>query len=139
MNIDEIIRKEREESQAVLDEYLHHLWGNEGDDKLTDERLLALATTIQQVLTPVEERSLLGSPTVDADSIMCYQLPGSITKSGRLRRIEYWQKKMRAVTRLITKSADVWIGTKAGAGGRCISAKGRVRTNRVVRSPGTIA
>lgn len=37
--------------QAVLDEYLHHLWGNEGDDKLTDERLLALATTIQQVLT----------------------------------------------------------------------------------------
>lgn len=40
-------------------------------------------TTIQQVLTPVEEASLLGSPTTDADSIMCYQLPGSITKSGR--------------------------------------------------------
>lgn len=37
--------------QAVLDEYLYHLWGNEGNEKLTDEGLLALATTIQQVLT----------------------------------------------------------------------------------------
>lgn len=41
------------------------------------------ATTIQQVLTPVEESSLLGSPTTDQDSVMCYQLPGSITRNGK--------------------------------------------------------
>lgn len=36
-----------------------------------------------QVLTPIEERSLLSPTPVDATSIMCYQLPGSITKDGR--------------------------------------------------------
>lgn len=40
-------------------------------------------TTIQQVLTPVEESALLGSPSVDQDSIMCYQLPGACTKTGK--------------------------------------------------------
>lgn len=38
--------------------------------------------TRQQVLTPIEERSVLGTP-VDATSIMCYRLPGSITKDGK--------------------------------------------------------
>lgn len=37
---------------------------------------------INQVLTPLEEESLMGSP-VDATSIMCYQLPGSITRDGK--------------------------------------------------------
>lgn len=37
----------------------------------------------RQVLTPIEESSLLGTLKSDANSIMCYQLPGSITKSGR--------------------------------------------------------
>src|SRR4051812_11922450 len=37
----------------------------------------------QQVLTPIEESSLLGTETPDPNSIMCYQIPGSITKSGR--------------------------------------------------------
>lgn len=41
------------------------------------------ATTIQQVLTPLEERSLVGSPPLDQTSIMCYQLPGECTKNGR--------------------------------------------------------
>lgn len=36
----------------------------------------------QQVLTPIEEGSLLGTPHPDPDSIMCYQIPGSVTKSG---------------------------------------------------------
>ncbi|MEO3787598.1 M12 family metallopeptidase [Actinocorallia sp. B10E7] len=36
----------------------------------------------QQVLTPLDEASLLGTP-VDQTSIMCYQLPGSITKDGQ--------------------------------------------------------
>jgi hypothetical protein len=35
-----------------------------------------------QVLTPLDERSLLSTPA-DQTSIMCYQLPGSITRNGR--------------------------------------------------------
>jgi hypothetical protein len=37
----------------------------------------------QQVLTPLEESSLLGTPRADPKSIMCYQIPGSITKDGK--------------------------------------------------------
>jgi hypothetical protein len=36
-----------------------------------------------QVLTPIEESSLLGTPHADPDhSVMCYQIPGEITKHG---------------------------------------------------------
>ena len=38
---------------------------------------------IQQVLTPIEEGSLLGTPHADPNTIMCYQIPGSITKDGK--------------------------------------------------------
>lgn len=41
------------------------------------------ATTRQQVLTPVEETSLLRPTAPEDTSIMCYQLPGSITRDGR--------------------------------------------------------
>jgi hypothetical protein len=37
---------------------------------------------IQQVLTPIEEGSLMGTPQADPNSIMCYQIPGEITKDG---------------------------------------------------------
>ena len=37
----------------------------------------------QQVLTPIEESSLLHTDHADANSIMCYQIPGEITKSGQ--------------------------------------------------------
>lgn len=37
----------------------------------------------QQVLTPIDERSLMGTPIAEQDSIMCYQLPGTITKNGK--------------------------------------------------------
>ncbi len=37
----------------------------------------------QQVLTPVSEKSLFGTEHSDELSIMCYQLPGSITKDGK--------------------------------------------------------
>ncbi|MDB4916620.1 MAG: Molecular chaperone [Gemmatimonadetes bacterium] len=37
---------------------------------------------VQQVLTPIEESSLMGTEHTDQTSIMCYQLPGSITKNG---------------------------------------------------------
>ena len=36
----------------------------------------------QQVLTPIEESQLLGT-AVDEHSIMCYQIPGAITRSGK--------------------------------------------------------
>ena len=36
-----------------------------------------------QVLTPIEESSLLGTAHSDPHSIMCYQIPGSITRSGK--------------------------------------------------------
>lgn len=37
----------------------------------------------QQVLTPLEDSSLLGTVNADQTSIMCYQLPGAITKDGK--------------------------------------------------------
>jgi hypothetical protein len=37
----------------------------------------------QQVLTPLDESSLWGTNHDDPDSIMCYQIPGSITKNGQ--------------------------------------------------------
>jgi astacin (peptidase family M12A) len=36
-----------------------------------------------QVLTPLEDSSLLGTPKADPHSIMCYQIPGVLTKSGK--------------------------------------------------------
>jgi hypothetical protein len=38
------------------------------------------AETVRQVLTPIENGSLIGTPNPDPNSIMCYQIPGSITK-----------------------------------------------------------
>jgi len=40
------------------------------------------ATVDQQVLTPLDDRSIVGT-LPDQDSIMCYQLPGEITKDGQ--------------------------------------------------------
>lgn len=37
----------------------------------------------QQVLTPLSDKSIRGTPNADDTSIMCYQLPGSITIDGR--------------------------------------------------------
>ncbi len=37
----------------------------------------------EQVLTPIEESSLLGTAHADPRSIMCYQIPGSLTKDGK--------------------------------------------------------
>lgn len=39
-------------------------------------------TVQEQVLTPLDDRSLMSTPA-DQDSIMCYQLPGSIMKDGK--------------------------------------------------------
>ncbi|OUJ74708.1 M12 family metallopeptidase [Hymenobacter crusticola] len=40
------------------------------------------ATVDAQVLTPLNDQSIMGTPA-DQTSIMCYQLPGSITKDGK--------------------------------------------------------
>jgi hypothetical protein len=37
----------------------------------------------QQVLTPLEDASLLGTEHSDPNSIMCYQIPGVVTKNGK--------------------------------------------------------
>jgi hypothetical protein len=37
----------------------------------------------QQVLTPISQGSLLGTPHADPRSIMCYQIPGFLTKDGK--------------------------------------------------------
>jgi hypothetical protein len=37
----------------------------------------------QQVLTPIEKSSLWGTSHADSNSIMCYQIPGTITKDGQ--------------------------------------------------------
>jgi len=39
-------------------------------------------TVDEQVLTPLDQRSIMATPA-DQTSIMCYQLPGSITRNGR--------------------------------------------------------
>jgi hypothetical protein len=39
--------------------------------------------TREQVLTPLTQASIRGTPGADQNSIMCYQLPGSITKDGQ--------------------------------------------------------
>ncbi len=38
---------------------------------------------IDQVLTPLEESALLGTAVTDETSIMCYDMPGFLTKDGR--------------------------------------------------------
>lgn len=38
---------------------------------------------IDQVLTPLEESSLLGTPMAEADSIMCYEISGGLTLDGK--------------------------------------------------------
>jgi hypothetical protein len=40
-------------------------------------------TVMSQVLTPLDESSLMGTPSADDTSIMTYQLPGAIMKDGR--------------------------------------------------------
>ena len=36
----------------------------------------------QQVLTPIEQSSLWGTDHSDPDSVMCYQIPGTVTRNG---------------------------------------------------------
>jgi hypothetical protein len=72
-------------------------WGTDGvhltvgflDNPATDlrkrilEHMNAWASYANVVLTPIEEGSLWGTTHADPTSIMCYQIPGSITKDGQ--------------------------------------------------------
>ena len=59
--------------QIDPDKAIAYFWQNDGWD----------ANTVRaQVLTPIEESSLWGTAHADPYSIMCYQLPGTITKDG---------------------------------------------------------
>lgn len=64
----------REELVARIDPEKAYkwFWETQGWDK---------ATVDAQVLTPLDEASVMGTPP-DIDSIMCYQLPGEIMKDG---------------------------------------------------------
>ncbi|MBL1202443.1 MAG: peptidase M12 [Nostoc sp. GBBB01] len=68
----EHMRKELIE-RIVPDKAYEYFWENYRWDRQTVD---------QQVLTPLDERSIMGTP-VDQTSIMCYQLPGSITRDGQ--------------------------------------------------------
>jgi hypothetical protein len=37
----------------------------------------------RQVLTPIDQASIMGTPRPDTNSIMCYQIPGRLTKTGQ--------------------------------------------------------
>jgi len=41
------------------------------------------ADVLSQVLTPLEDKQLTATPMADQQSIMCYQIPGAITRSGK--------------------------------------------------------
>jgi hypothetical protein len=53
---------------------IKYFWDNDGWDE---------SMVRSQVLTPISESSLMGTPHADALSIMCYQLPGEITTDGQ--------------------------------------------------------
>lgn len=65
----------RKELVALIDpdKAKQYFWNLSGWDATTVE---------QQVLTPLEESSLLGTERPDESSIMCYQIPGDITYNG---------------------------------------------------------
>lgn len=73
----------------------------------------------RQVLTPLEESSLLGTADSDPKSIMCYQIPGQITKTGKPilggKDIDKWDYSFMATVYPKPSSTG---GAKKAAGGR---------------------
>jgi hypothetical protein len=65
-------------------------------------------TTANNVLTPVDESSIRGTPA-DEDSVMCYQLPGSITRDGRpIRGGADINERDATFARVIYQPWDAW-------------------------------
>jgi hypothetical protein len=89
---------------------------------------------LQQVLTPLEQSSLIATATADARSIMCYQLPGDVTKDGQPilggNDIDRWDREFIALIyprRIAAKAAPA---SKA-KGTR--PARGKVAKKKTVR------
>ena len=93
-----------------------------------------------QVLTPLSAGSLLGTMHADDKSIMCYQLPGTITKDGKpivggldIDQSDFdfmakiYPKKLKKLTPAATKRPGA--RTKAARGGRA-RRKNAVRSGR---------
>lgn len=84
----EFIRVVRHETGHTLG-FPHEHMRRELVDKIDPEKAIKFFRATQgwdaemvraQVLTPIEESSLIGTDHADPSSIMCYQIPGSITK-----------------------------------------------------------
>jgi hypothetical protein len=87
----EFIRVVRHETGHTLG-FPHEHMRRELVDLIDREKAIALFMATQgwsrdeviaQVLTPIEESSLLGTAKADPKSIMCYQIPGDITRNGK--------------------------------------------------------
>lgn len=83
----EFIRVVRHETGHTLG-FPHEHMRRELVEKIDREKAIAyyIATqgwtreeVIAQVLTPIEDGSLFGTPRADSNSIMCYQIPGALT------------------------------------------------------------
>lgn len=66
----------RREVVALLDPQKTIAWGRE-------ELGWSAQMVQQQILTPLEDGSLMATERADLESIMCYQLPGRITRTGQ--------------------------------------------------------
>jgi hypothetical protein len=76
-------------------------------------------TVDQQVLTPLDEKSIMATPA-DQDSIMCYQLPASITRDGQPIRggLDINRTDFDFVARIYPRPAPEPDVTTAGRGDR---------------------
>ncbi len=86
----EFVRVIRHETGHTLG-FPHEHMRAELIERLDEEKVIAefmrtqgwsRQTVINQLLIPLEKSSILGSRAADANSIMCYQIPGSLTTDG---------------------------------------------------------
>lgn len=83
-----VVRHETGHTMGFPHEHMRNQLVNKIDPKKAikffgDTQGWSPAEVRHQVLTPIEDSSLLGTPDADPESIMCYQIPGSITKDGK--------------------------------------------------------
>ena len=83
----------------------------------------------QQVLTPIEESSLWGTDHADPNSIMCYQIPGSLTKNGApiVGGTDIDGSDYAFLAKVYPKLGKVTVGSKATASPR---KRSKVRSRR---------
>ena len=82
-----VVRHETGHTLGFPHEHMRAELVNRLDQERTIEYFMATQgwsrdEVIAQVLTPIEESSLFGTPHADQHSIMCYQIPGQLTVDG---------------------------------------------------------